>query len=185
MQRSIEQLQKIGTGALVSSTAVVAASIISDGQLSKALNGAGGLIWFGSAGLLAWAAAKTGESRRQWIVAVGLTAVVAFVAKPTDLVNATVGLGVAGAVMASQVRDRQLLWATLIPALYLPAHIGTAVLKAVGRSVLGMESSIRTDPPPTAAVVPFVMVVAAMAGGWLVSRWRDKGRSGALSANRG
>ncbi|MGN6032719.1 MAG: hypothetical protein ACTHQE_13780, partial [Thermomicrobiales bacterium] len=68
-----------------------------------------------------------------------------------------------------------ILWAKLIPGLYLPMHIGTAVLKAVGRSALGMEASIRSEPPPTAAVVPFVMVVAAVAGGFLASALRERG----------
>jgi hypothetical protein len=63
-----------------------------------------------------------------------------------------------------------LLWAKLVPAFYLPMHIGTAVLKAVGRSILGMESSIRSEPPPTAAIVPAVMVAAALAGGWIAQR---------------
>jgi hypothetical protein len=160
---------------LVGSTAIVAASILSDGQVSKALNGVGGVVWFGAAGILGVAASRTQASWRQWAIAVGLTAVVAFVAKPTDLVNATAGLGIAGAIVAYFAPGRPILWATLIPALYLPAHIGTAIVKAVGRSVLGMESSIRTDPPPTAAIVPFAMVAAAMAGGWLVAQLRQRG----------
>jgi hypothetical protein len=175
MRISINQLQRWGTASLFGATGIVGAAIAIDGQVGKILNGTGGLVWFGAAGLLGMAAAKSSESRRQWIAAVGLTAVVAFVAKPTDLVNATLGLGIAGAAIASLARERQVLWATLIPALYLPAHIGTAILKAIGRNILGMESSIRSEPPPTATVVPFVMVAAAIAGGWLVSRWRERG----------
>ena len=182
MALTIERLQNIGTSALIGSTVVVGAAIAIDGQVGRVLNGTGGLIWFGAAGVLAWAAAKTGESRTKWLVAIGLTAAVAFVAKPTDLVNATLGLGIAGAAIASFVRERQILWATLIPALYLPTHIGTAILKAIGRNILGMESSIRSEPPPTASVVPFVMVAAAIAGGWLVSRWRDRSSPTALSS---
>ena len=167
MSISIEQLQRYGTTALVGSTVVVGAAIAIDGQVGRILNGTGGLIWFGAAGLLAWAASKTGEGSTRWIAAIGLTAAVAFVAKPTDLVNATLGLGIAGAVIASLVRERQILWATLIPALYLPAHIGTAILKAIGRNIFGMESSIRSEPPPTATVVPFVMLPQlSRAVGW-------------------
>ena len=170
--------------ALIGSTVVVGAAIAIDGQIGRVLNGTGGLIWFGAAGILAWAASKTHEGLRTWIVAIGLTAAVAFVAKPTDLVNATLGLGIAGSVIASLVRDRQILWATLIPALYLPAHIGTAILKAIGRNLLGLDSSIRSEPPPTATIVPFVMVAAAIAGGWLISKLREKNRRPLLSFRR-
>jgi hypothetical protein len=182
---SIDRLQKLGTSALIGATGVVGAAIAIDGQVGKVLNGTGGLIWFGAAGVLGWAAAKSGEPARQWLVAVGLTAVVAFVAKPTDLVNATFGLGIAGAAIASLARERQVLWATLIPALYLPAHIGTAILKAIGRNVLGMESSIRSEPPPTATIVPFVMVAAAIAGGWLAAKLRDRGGQSIAAPHRG
>jgi hypothetical protein len=182
MTPSLDRLQNIGTSALIGATVIVGAAIAIDGQVGRILNGTGGMIWFGAAGLLAWAAAKSGELRTKWLVAIGLTAVVAFVAKPTDLINATVGLGIAGAAMASLVRDRQILWATLVPALYLPAHIGTAILKAIGRNILGMESSIRSEPPPTASVVPLVMVAAAIVGGWIVSRWRDRSATAAMSS---
>jgi hypothetical protein len=183
---STEQLQKYGTTALVGATVVVGAAIEIDGAAGRALNGAGGIIWFASAGVLAWAASKTAEPPRQWVIAVGLTAVVAFVAKPTDLAYAVSGLGIAGAVMASTAASRPILWATLIPAIYLPMHIGTAILKAIGRSILGMESSIRSEPPPTAAIVPFAMVVAAIAGGWLVSKFRrNRGSAGTIETASG
>jgi hypothetical protein len=185
MRYSIDKLQTIGTTALIGATGVVGAAIAIDGQVGKILNGTGGLIWFGAAGVLSWAAAKAEEPARQWLVAVSLTAVVAFVAKPTDLVNATLGLGVAGAAIASLARDRQVLWAALIPALYLPAHIGTAILKAIGRNMLGMERSIRSEPPPTATIVPFIMVVAAIAGGWLVAKLRDRSRQSLAASHRG
>lgn len=173
LSASIGSLQKIGSAALIGATVVVGAAIEIEGTVGKLLNGAGGLTWFAAAGVLGVAAAKSGEPRQRWLVAIGLTAVVAFVAKPTDLAYAAIGLGAAGAIIASQARQRPLLWATLIPAIYLPMHIGTAILKAIGRSALGMESSIRSEPPPTAAIVPFVMVAAAMLGGWVVSRIRD------------
>ena len=170
---SIERWQAAGTVALVGATVLVGAAIEIDGTTGRMLNGTGGIVWFGSAGVLAWAASRTSESPRLWLAAIGLTAIVAFVAKPTDLVYAAIGLGISGAVIASLARHRPLLWATLIPALYLPAHIGTAIVKAVGRNVLGMESSIRSEPPPTASIVPFVMVAAAIAGGWIVQRLRQ------------
>ena len=177
---SLETLQKIGSATLLGATAVVGAAIEIEGSTGRILNGAGGITWFAAAGMLGVAAVKSGEPKQRWLVAIGLTAVVAFVAKPTDLTLAASGLGASGVIIASLVRKHPLLWATLIPALYLPMHIGTAILKAIGRSALGMESSIRSEPPPTAAIVPFVMVAAAMIGGWIVSRVRDNRSGGKL-----
>ncbi len=99
----------------------------------------------------------------------------AFVIKPTDLTLAVIGFGGAGFVIGMLAKTDPMLWAKLVPALYLPAHIGTAVLKAAGRSMLGMESSIRSAPPPTAAIVPFVMVAAAIAGGIVATALRQRG----------
>lgn len=170
-----ERYEQIGTLTLVTATGIVAASILADGQLAKVLNGVGGLTWFASSALLVMAGRQSQKHRRQWAATIGLTAAVAFVIKPTDLTLATVGFGATGLAMGMAAKADPVLWAKLIPGLYLPMHIGTAVLKAAGRSALGMEASIRTQPPPTAAVVPFVMVVAAVAGGFVASALRERG----------
>jgi hypothetical protein len=165
-------LERIGTGALIAATVIVGASIVLGDAPGRVLNGAGGLTWFVSAALLAAEGRRRGASRSQWAAIVGLTAAVAFVIRPSDLVLASVGFGVAGLAAGLIAKQDVLLWAKLVPAFYLPMHIGTAVLKAAGRSVLGLESSIRTEPPPTAAIVPAVMVAAAIAGGWVAQRIR-------------
>ncbi|HWK79321.1 MAG TPA: hypothetical protein VNP95_01070 [Thermomicrobiales bacterium] len=170
-----ERYEQLGTATLVTATGIVAASILADGQLAKALNGVGGLTWFASSALLVMAGRQSPKHRWQWAATIGLTAAVAFVIKPTDLTLATVGFGATGLAIGMAAKADPILWAKLIPGLYLPMHIGTAILKAVGRSALGMEASIRSEPPPTAAVVPFVMVVAAVAGGFLASALRERG----------
>ncbi|MGI8964210.1 MAG: hypothetical protein ACR2GI_06880, partial [Thermomicrobiales bacterium] len=58
----------------------------------------------------------------------------------------------------------------IVVALYLPFHIGAAVGKAVYRNIIGSEAAIRSDPPPTAAIVPIAMLLAAL-GGALIVRW--------------
>jgi len=166
------KLEQIATGTLAASTALVGASIVADGMLAKGLNGVAGLTWFASSAMFIVEGRRRGSSPLQWAGTVGLTAVVAFVIKPSDLALATVGFGGAGIVTALLMRRDPMLWAKMIPALYLPLHIGTAVAMAAGRSALGMETSIRTDPPPTAAVVPAVMLAAAVVGGWIASRLR-------------
>ncbi len=164
------KLERIGTGALVAATVVVGTSIVLGDAPGRVLNEVGGLAWFASAAMLAVEGKRRGAPWTQWVAIGGLTAVVAFVVKPSDLMLASVGFGAAGLAAGLVAQRDVLLWAKLVPAFYLPMHIGTAVLKAVGRSILGMESSIRSEPPPTAAIVPAVMVAAALAGGWIAQR---------------
>ena len=165
------KLERIATGTLAAATVVVGMSIVADGTLAKGLNGVSGLTWFASSAMFAIEGKRREAPVMQWAGTIGLTAVVAFLIRPSDLVLATAGFGGAGVLTGLLVKRDPIFWAKMIPAFYLPLHIGTAILKAAGRSALGMDSSIRTDPPPTAAIVPAVMLVAAIAGGWIASRW--------------
>jgi len=162
--------ERIATGTLAVATVIVGASIVADGQVAKALNGVAGLTWFASSALFILEGRRRGSTGLQWLGITALTAVVAFVVKPSDIVLATIGFIPAGIAAGMIARRDPVFWAKMIPALYLPLHIGTAVLKAIGRNVLGMESSIRTDPPPTAAVVPMVMLGAAIVGGFIARK---------------
>ena len=164
------RLERIATGTLATATVIVGASIIADGTLAKGLNGVSGLTWFASSAMFAIEGRRRGAPGMQWAGTLGLTAAVAFLIRPSDLVLATIGFGGAGLLAGYYANRNPVFWAKMIPAFYLPLHIGTAVLKAAGRSALGMESSIRTDPPPTAAIVPAVMLAAAIAGGWIASK---------------
>lgn len=171
------RLERIATGTLAVATVIVGASIATEGQLSQALNGISGVAWFASSAMFIIEGRRRGATSLQWAGVIGLTALVAFVVKPSDIVLATVGFVPAAFVAATIVKRDPMLWAKMIPALYLPLHIGTAVLKAAGRNALGMESSIRTDPPPTAAVVPAVMLAAALVGGFIARKFQDRSRS--------
>jgi hypothetical protein len=102
--------------------------------------------------------------------------------KPTDFVPALVGFGLAGMAVSFAAPRYAVLWAKLIVGLYLPFHIGTAVAKAMYRNVTGTEASIRTDPPPTAALVPLVMLAAAIGGAMLVQALRERRGRLALSS---
>lgn len=170
------QQERIATGTLAVATVIVGASILADGQLAKALNGIAGLTWFASSAMFILEGRRTGATSLQWAGTIGLTAVVAFLIKPSDIVLATVGFVPAGFIAAKMAGRNPIFWAKMIPALYLPLHIGTAVLKAAGRSALGMESSIRTEPPPTAAVVPAVMLAAAVVGGFIARKFAKSRR---------
>lgn len=170
------KLERIATGTLAVATVIVGASIVADGQLARALNGVAGLTWFASSAMFIVEGRRRGSTSLQWTGITALTAVVAFVIKPSDIVLASIGFVPAAFVAGMMAKRDRMLWAKMIPALYLPLHIGTAVLKAAGRNALGMESSIRTEPPPTAAIVPFVMLAAAVVGGWLATNVRKRKR---------
>lgn len=168
------RFERSGTALLAFATILVGVSILVGGDTGRVLNGISGIIWFGAAGLLVHAA--RGVSQQvvlRWAV-VGLTAVVAFVIRPSDMALAVIGFGGAGLAVGLLAQDRELLWVKLVPALYLPLHIGTAVLRSVVRSLSGAEASIRSEPPPTAALVPVLMVVAALLGGYLATDFKAR-----------
>ena len=164
-----KKLEFNGTVALIAATVVVAASILAGGETGRVLNGLAGLTWFASAGMLGVAAHRVSRGWQIWALAVAMTGVVALLVKPSDVVPAIVGFGLAGGVMALVAGRHGLLWAKFVVALYLPFHIGTAVAKAMYRSLMGNEAVIRSDPPPTAAVVPIVMLAAAISGALIVT----------------
>lgn len=163
------RLERRATLILAAATILVGASIVADGDLARALNGVAGLTWFAASAMFIIDARRRGASIRQWLGILVLTAIVAFVVRPSDIVLATIGFTSAAFIAGMVNRRDPMLWAKLVPALYLPLHIGTAVLKAAGRSALGMEASIRAEPPPTAVIVPAVMLVAAIVGGLLAT----------------
>lgn len=179
-------MERTGTIVLMVATLVVAISIVVDGTASRLFNGLGGVAWFASAAILAVATRKTRASIATWGVAFALTALLAFVVTPSDFSRAIVGFGGAGVAIALVSSRNEVLWAKLIVALYLPLHVGTAILKSVWRSVVGGDASIRTDPPPTAALVPMAMLVAAVAGalavGYLQRRSRGVSRQASVSS---
>jgi hypothetical protein len=176
--------ERVGTALLVGATGVVGVSIAAGGEVGRVLNGVGGLSWFAAAGFMVAAAGQRERRSWQWPAAIALTGAVAFVIKPTDATLAIAGFGVAGAIMGLVVERDPVLWAKLIPALYLPAHIGTALLKVAAREVLGLEASVRTQPPPIAFAVPAIMVAAAWVGGYLAVVIRQR-RSPGPSAKAG
>ena len=168
------RLERIATITLATATVIVGASIVAEGDLARILNGVAGLTWFASSAMFVVEGRRRGATALQWLGVCALTAGVAFVVKPSDIVLATIGFMSAAFIAGMIVRRDPLLWAKMIPALYLPLHIGTAVLKAAGRNALGMESSIRSEPPPTAAIVPVVMLLAALVGGMIAREFASR-----------
>jgi hypothetical protein len=103
---------------------------------------------------------------------VGIGVVLVLAVKPSNLAWALVGFGVAGAAVALLMPQNGTVWAKILPALWLPEHLGVAVVKAVVREIRNQPANVRTDPPPTAALVPLAMIVAAWVAALLVERYR-------------
>ncbi len=168
---------RIGAIGLVLSGLVVALAIVTDGAVSRGINGVGAMAW-----MLSLAALLLGvREGARWQTMLGLatlvTLVLSFGVEPTDIATAVPGFAIGGAVIALMSR-RPVAWALMVPALWLPVHLLTAVVPAIVRSATGGEASVRTDPPPTAAVVPLLMILSAGVAGWLVGRWRERRSAG-------
>ena len=155
---------------LIVAALLVGAAIISDGTVSRVLNGVGALVWVGAAVLLGWSLRAEARAGQMAMITAGAAIVLAALIRPDDLVSGIVAFGLAGVIVAFVAPSRAAGWAMLVPALYLPAH----VIIAIGRSLVAGSLRIRTEPPPTAAFVPLAMVLTAALAGLVVGRLRDR-----------
>jgi hypothetical protein len=160
---------------LVGAGLLVALAIALDGRAARGVNGVGGLLWVGSAVVLL--RALRSEGRRWWIGA-GAALVAALVLSTSvdagSLAATMPSFALAGAAVAL-VAGWRAAWALAVPALWLPVHLLTAVLPVVLSGGDG-AGDVRTDPPPTEALVPLSMVLAAGVGGLLVAALRRSRR---------
>lgn len=168
-RRDVTDAAVLVPGALLAaSAAIVGVAIALDGTPARVVNAVGIVGWF-AAGVWLVRSVRRVDGRVVGAAATPATVLVlAFVVRPTDLFAALIGFSIGGAIVAAVGRGAPLHWALLLPAAWLPAHVGVAI----GRSLLAGATSVRTDPPPTAVVVPLAMVAAATASGLLVGRFR-------------
>ena len=99
-----------------------------------------------------------------WAAAIAGGFILGALVRPSGLVEVVVWFALAGAVVVFAAADRIGAWALLVPAIYLPVHL----LIGIGRAIL-RNGGVRTDPPPTAAIVPLAMLLAAAAAGALAA----------------
>jgi hypothetical protein len=157
---------------LLGAALLIGVAIISEPPLDRVLNGIGGVVWFVSGLLLAWRLRREPWAALLTLVAATMAIVLAAIVRPDSLIGAVIGFGVGGAVVGFLATRHPVSWAMLVPAIYLPAH----VLIAITRSVAAGSVSVRSEPPPTAAIVPLAMVLAAAGAGLLVNRLRLRER---------
>lgn len=163
-----------GITILIAASLIVAVAIIASGQVARAINGVGGVLWIASTVLLIRHLRGTQQFARLLTIASSITLVLVLVTKPSHYLSAIIGFSIGGAVVAYAARSQELAWSAMVPALWLPVHLGVAVVRAIERSVRDLPTTVRTEPPPTAAFVPFAMVLAALLGGFAVQMWRQR-----------
>ena len=156
----------ITAGLLIASGGVVGGAIALGGESGRALNGVGGAGWLIAVVLLVATLRRVSDWQRGFGCAVAVTLGLAWLVSPSDLTAAIVGFGAAGAVVAAATSVHRSAWALLVPALWLPLHVGSAIV----RSAIAGEARVRTEPPPTAALVPLAMILAAWSCGLIVDR---------------
>jgi hypothetical protein len=171
-----------GAELLLAAGVIVGAAIALDGSVSRGLNGIAGILWIAAAGSLLREASKRREFRGLLTTTVLYCLALVVAIRPSDFLWAAVGFTAAGAAIALRSSGAPERAALLLPALWLPIHLLVAIGKAVYRSLADQPANVRTDPPPTAALVPLVMIVAAYAGGWLVGWYRARGSKPAATS---
>jgi hypothetical protein len=163
-----------GIALLILASLVVAIAIIADGQVARTVNGIGGLVWITSVVFLI-RQLRT-DSRFTALLAISATfaLVLVLLMKPSDYLSAAVGFAIAGSVMGYVAKSHPLNWSATVPAFWLPIHLLVAISKVVVRAIRDQPGSVRTEPPPTSALVPFVMVFAALLGGFAIQFWQSR-----------
>lgn len=167
-------LEQAGGLLLLAAGAIVGVAIAADGAIARGVNGVAGIAWIASAIMLV--RSQKGRvafaPRLAAVIAIGI--VLVLLVKPSNLVWALIGFGVAGAIISFAIPRNGVVWAKILPALWLPEHLGVAAVKAVVREIRDRPANIRTDPPPTAALVPLAMIVASWGIALLVERYRAR-----------
>lgn len=162
VKRSHEGVQRwqMAAAGLVVAGLVVALAIVVGGSAARALNGVGALIWVASGVVLAISLPRPERMPLAWMTAVVTGGLLGAVIRPGTFAVAIAGFAIAGAAVVLLGGDHSGGWALLAPAIYLPVHLAVGIGRAIMRG-----SEMRVAPPPTAALLPLSMVLAALVAG--------------------
>lgn len=161
---TIPKSWRASAAGLVISAAIVGVAISVGGSTARVLNGIGAIVWLASAVFLALTLPAASNRLWGWTAALASGVLLGAVIRPGSPSEAVVWFFIAGALVVLAARDRSGGWALLAPAIYLPVHLVVGIGRAIVRN-----GGIRTDPPPTAAILPLVMVLAAALAGALAA----------------
>lgn len=167
-------LEQAGSLLLLAAGAIVGVAIAADGAVARGFNGVAGIAWIAAAVMLVRSQKGRVAFAPRLAAVIGVGVVLVLLVKPSNLAWALVGFGIAGAAIAFAVPNNGIVWAKILPALWLPEHLGVAVVKAIVCKLRDKPANVRTDPPPTAALVPLAMILAAWGAALLVQRYRTR-----------
>ena len=170
VSRSDPNSWRMAAAGLVAAAAIVGVAITIGGSAARVLNGVGAVLWLLSGVFLALSLPEAQRRAWGWVAALAGGFLLGAVVRPGDLVEAIVAFAVAGALVVLIAGDRVGGWALLVPAIYLPVHL----IIGIGRAMIS-NGGVRTEPPPTAAVVPLSMLLAAMLAGMLAASRQRRG----------
>ena len=162
--RSRGDAWRLAAFGLVIAAGIVGIAITAGGPTARTLNGIGALIWVGSSVFLALTLPAARRAGIGWIAAVAAGLLLGGVILPGTVELVIACFAVAGAAIVMAAGDRTGAWGFLAPAIYLPVHL----IIGIGRAML-REGGMRTDPPPTAAILPLTMILAAAVGAGLAA----------------
>ena len=171
-------------GLLALAAVVVGIAISIDGDSRRFVNGIGGIIWIVAAARITIRAIGVGVERMQLLLVLSTILVLSVLVRPTDIAWALIGFGWGGVLVGFVGRERGSMLGALLAALWLPAHLLIAIGGSLVRELRDQPAALRSDPPPTALVVPLVMVLAAWVFAVLAANWRTAREDGRLLVPR-
>lgn len=155
---------RLAAGGLVLAAVIVGFAIMAGGSAARMLNGVGAIVWIVSGIALGFFIPTAERQLPGWIAAAAGGLLLGGLVRPGTVAEAVVAFAIAGAAAVVVAGDKTGAWAFLVPAIYLPVHL----IIGIGRAMV-RESGVRTDPPPTAAILPLVMILAAGVAGAIVA----------------
>ncbi len=155
---------RFAIGGLFLAAAIVGVAIVVGGSMARMLNPIGAVLWVVSGVVLALVVPVAQRPALGWVVTIASGLLLGAVVRPAGLIEAVVAFTIAGAAVVLAAGDKSGGWALLAPALYLPVHL----VIGIGRAIL-RNDGVRTEPPPTAAIVPLAMLFAAATAGALAA----------------
>ena len=162
---------RMAAAGLILAAAIVGLAILLGGTTARLLNPIGAVLWLVSAVLLGVSLPPAQRQMLGWTAAIAGGVILGALVRPSGLIEVIVWFALVGAVVVFAAADRVGAWALLVPAIYLPVHL----LIGIGRAIL-RNGGLRTDPPPTAAIVPLAMFLAAVAAGTMAATLVRRGR---------
>ncbi|MBA2518417.1 MAG: hypothetical protein H0V24_02005 [Chloroflexia bacterium] len=161
---------RLGLWLLVGAAAVIGVAIGFGGASGQALNSIGAIAWLTAAVVIGLALRNDGRAGATFAAATAAAIVLAVGIRPGELAAVIVAFGVAGVLVGSIAPSHPAGWAALVPGIYLPVHLAVAI----SRPIIAGSTTLRTEPPPTAPLVPLAMVLAAAGAGYAIDRLRRR-----------